>query len=262
MGILNVTPDSFADGGRYATQEAAIRRAEEMIEEGADIIDLGGESTRPNSAPVSEEEELRRVMPVLERIVGLGAPISIDTRKPAVARRALEAGAAIVNDVGANREDEAMWEAVAEHGAGYICMHMKGDPQTMQKNPRYEDVVAEVSRFFEERMEKLAAAGVGPEQTALDVGVGFGKTPRHNFQLLAAQNHFIKRHNRPLVVGASRKSFLGWLLNAPVEERLAGSLACVCWAVWSGSRIVRVHDVQATCHAARVIEALMREQRR
>jgi dihydropteroate synthase len=196
-------------------------------------------------------------MPVIERLVGrLKVPISIDTQKPGVARAALAAGASLVNDVGANRQGQEMWGLVAESGAGYVCMHCQGTPQTMQTAPHYGDVVGEVGEFFEERLRRLEAAGVKPEQVALDVGIGFGKTVEHNLELLRQLKAY-KRLGRPLVLGVSRKSFLGKLLGAGVEGRLPASLACAAWAVTAGVQIIRTHDVAATWQAVRMTEALL-----
>lgn len=258
MGIVNVTPDSFSDGGQFFNTEAAVQHALELIAEGADMIDVGGESTRPKAEPVSEVEELRRVISVIERLVGkVKVPISIDTMKPAVARAALRAGASIVNDVAANRTDDAMWRTVAEAEAGYVLMHMQGVPQAMQTAPFYNDVAAEIGSFFEERLQRLADAGVSPEQVALDVGVGFGKTVEHNLQLLANLDSFTK-WNRPLLLGASRKSFIQQATGqAPAADRLPGSVACACWAVQHGAQIVRTHDVRATRQALKLTEAIL-----
>jgi dihydropteroate synthase len=261
MGIVNATPDSFADGGRCFDPAAAAAHALELAREGADIVDIGGESTRPSALPVSEAEELRRVMPVIESLAGrLSVPISIDTRKPAVARTALAAGASIVNDIAANRDDDTLWRVAADAGAGYVCMHMQGTPQTMQLNPCYTDVVREVGEFFAERLGRLERAGLGRQQVALDVGIGFGKTVEHNLQLLRALGSF-RRLGRPLVLGVSRKSFIGKLLGAEVGARLPGSLACAAWAVLAGVAIIRTHDVAATCQAVRMTEALRGRQR-
>jgi dihydropteroate synthase len=258
MGVVNVTPDSFYDGGRYATPDAAVAHALELEREGADILDIGGESTRPGAEPVSEAEELRRVLPVFEVLAGRArAALSIDTQKPAVARAALAAGASIVNDIATNREDPEMARLVAETGAGYVCMHMQGTPQTMQVAPQYADVTAEVGAFFERQLARLGAAGVRAEQVVLDPGIGFGKTLEHNLRLLATLECF-RRFKRPVLLGVSRKSFLGQLLGVPVGERLAGSLACAAWAVWRGVEIVRTHDVAATRQVVRTIEALKR----
>lgn len=261
MGILNVTPDSFSDGGRYFDAAQAVAHAEEMIAEGAGLIDVGGESTRPNALPVDEAEERRRVLPVISALVErVSVPISIDTQKPGVARAALEAGAAVVNDIGASRNGPAMWQAVAETGAGYVCMHAQGTPATMQQHPTYVDVVEEVSGFFAERLGSLAQAGVQPSQVVLDVGLGFGKTLEHNLALLGRLKCF-SLHQRPLMLGASRKSFIGKLLDAGIEDRLAGSVACAAWAVLAGVQILRVHDVAATRQAVRMIEALQMQAR-
>ena len=220
---------------------------------------MGGESTRPKAEPVSEVEEMRRVLPVIEGLAGQAkVPISIDTMKPSVARAALKAGASIVNDVAANREDDAMWRVVAEAGAGYVAMHMQGTPQTMQAAPSYGDVVAEVGAFFENRLARLEQSGVGHEQVVLDPGLGFGKTLEHNLQLLAALNSFTK-WNRPVLLGASRKSFLAhFARGGDAKDRLPGSLACACWGAQRGVNIMRVHDVAATRQALSVTESILR----
>lgn len=257
MGIVNVTPDSFSDGGKFFDHAAAIAHGEELAQQGADIIDVGGESTRPHAEPVSEAEELRRVIPVIENLArDLKIPISIDTMKPGVARAALEAGASIVNDVAANRADDAMWRLVAETGAGYVIMHMQGTPQTMQMNPVYGDVVREVKEFFVERMQRVQAAGVTREQTLLDVGIGFGKTMDHNLQLLAGLERFTSLE-RPLLVGVSRKSFLRRLAVSEGHDRLPGALACTALAAAAGARVFRTHDVAATAQALRITEAVL-----
>jgi dihydropteroate synthase len=257
MGVVNVTPDSFSDGGRFLATDAAVARAFELIKQGAEIIDIGGESTRPNSEPVGEREEMRRVLPVIEEIAGqVSVPISIDTQKPAVARAMVRAGASIVNDVAANRTDDEMWRLVAEEKTGYVCMHMQGTPQTMQANPAYRDVVAEVGGFFVDRLERLEAAGVDPEQVVLDAGMGFGKSLEHNLLLLGGLGRFTSL-KRPLLIGVSRKSFIGSLLGAGVNDRLPGSLACACRAVEAGVQIVRTHDVVETLQAVRMTEAIL-----
>ncbi len=256
MGIVNVTPDSFSDGGRYLDTEAAVAHALELNEQGADIIDIGGESTRPASRPVGVEEELSRVMPVVERLAGrVNIPISIDTQKPEVARAAVDAGASMVNDIGANRNDPAMAALVAESGVAYVAMHMQGSPQTMQRSPAYQDVVQEVTAFFEEQMRRLTQCGAESNQIVLDVGIGFGKNLEHNLQLLGNLRRFTP-FQRPMLVGVSRKSFIGSLLGVDVEERLPGSLACACWGALEGMQIVRTHDVKETVGALRLIEAL------
>ena len=260
MGIVNVTPDSFSDGGQFLEPSSAIDHALKLAEEGADIIDIGGESTRPNAKQISDAEELRRVIPVLEGLSGrLKVPISIDTRKTKVARLALEAGASIINDIQANREDETMWEAAAEAGAGYVLMHMKGTPQTMQASPTYRDVVEEIDCFFSDRIKRLKAAGVSRKQIILDVGIGFGKQLKHNLELLAGLNTFT-RFKRPLLLGVSRKSFIGKLLGSKGKDRLAASIACACWAVQSGVQVIRAHDVRETQQAIRMTESILKNR--
>ena len=257
MGIVNVTPDSFFDGGRFLDAPAAVAHALQLVEQGAEILDIGGESTRPGASPVSEAEELRRVMPVIEQLAGrVKVPISIDTVKPGVARAALAAGASLVNDVAANRDDTALWEVVAEARAGYVCTHMQGTPQTMQINPAYTDVVREVGEFFSERIRRLSDCGVGREHVILDPGIGFGKTVEHNLQLLGAARN-LTGLERPLLVGVSRKSFVGKLLGAEVSARLPAALACACLAVAAGVQIVRAHDVVETVQAIRMTEAIL-----
>jgi len=256
MGIVNTTPDSFTDGGRFLDADAARAHALRLASEGAEILDIGGESTRPGSAEVSEQEELDRVIPVIERLAKRPELVlSIDTQKPSVAREALAAGASIVNDIAANRSDAEMWQVVAETGAGYVCMHMQGTPQTMQANPEYEDVTSEVYDFFRERLALLSSHGVTTEQVALDPGIGFGKALEHNIKLLRDLNKF-SLVERPILVGASRKSFIEKLLGAPIDERLPASLACATWAAIQGSQIIRVHDVAETVQAVRMAEAL------
>ncbi len=261
MGIVNVTPDSFSDGGQYLDPRAAVAHALQLVEQGAEIIDVGGESTRPGALPVSEAEELRRVMPVIEQMAGLlKVPISIDTVKPGVARAALAAGASIVNDVAANREDSTLWKVVAEAGAGYVCMHMQGTPRTMQANPAYTDVVREVGEFFSERIRRLSGCGLGRDQIILDPGIGFGKTVEHNLQLLGAAQKFTSLE-RPLLLGVSRKSFIGKLLGVELAARLPAGLACACLAVSAGVQIVRAHDVAETVQAIRMTEAILAKRR-
>jgi dihydropteroate synthase len=257
MGIVNVTPDSFSDGGQYFDADRAVEQAQTLVRQGAEILDIGGESTRPGAAPVPAAEELRRVIPVIEQLAkSVEVPLSIDTLKPEVARAALEAGASLVNDVAANREDDAMWRIVAAARAGYVCVHMQGTPQSMQDRPVYTDVVREVGQFFEERLRRLEANGVTREQTLLDVGIGFGKTLEHNLQLLAALHSFTK-WQRPLVLGVSRKSFIGKLLGAENLARLPASLACASLAVVSGVHVVRAHDVAETVQTVRMTEAIL-----
>jgi dihydropteroate synthase len=257
MGIVNVTPDSFSDGGRFLDPQAAVAHALELAAEGADLIDIGGESSRPGAVPVPEAEELRRVIPVIEGLAGkLSVPLSIDTTKTAVARAALAAGASIINDVAAARAEPAMWRLAAETGAGYVCMHSQGTPQTMQLNPAYADVVSEVEAFFFERLKQLNHCGIAPEQIILDVGIGFGKALEHNLQLLGALRRF-GQLARPLLLGVSRKSFLtkGWAGLEAVP--LPGALACACLAVADGVRLIRTHDVAETVKAVRLTEAIL-----
>jgi dihydropteroate synthase len=260
MGIVNVTPDSFSDGGRYLDCDRAVAHALEMVEQGAEILDVGGESTRPGAESVPEAEELRRVIPVIEHLASrTRVPISIDTLKPGVAKAALAAGASIVNDVAANRPDGAMWREVAEAGAGYVCMHMQGTPQTMQAAPHYQDVVREVAGFFSERLQRLEEHGVHSTLVVLDPGIGFGKTLEHNLQLLAHLGT-LGRFKRPLMLGVSRKSFIGQVVESRAAERLPGSLACACLAVQAGTSIIRTHDVAETVQAVRVTEAVLNRQ--
>jgi dihydropteroate synthase len=262
MGVVNVTPDSFSDGGRFADADAAVAAAERMAADGAALVDVGGESTRPGSAPVDEAEELRRVMPVIERLAGrLPIPVSIDTRKPGVMRRAVEAGASLVNDVGALRAPGAI-EAVAGSGAAVCLMHMQGEPGTMQDAPRYADVVTEVREFLRQRVAACEAAGIGRARIAVDPGFGFGKSLEHNLALLAGLP-VIAADGLPLLVGLSRKRMIGALTGRGDGERLAGSLAAAVVAAQNGARIVRAHDVRETVDALRVVAAAgaMRDNR-
>ena len=260
MGIVNVTPDSFADGGRFLDPAAAVDHALELVQQGAEILDVGGESTRPGAVPVPEKEELRRVLPVLVGLAGrVRVPISIDTTKPGVAAEALAAGASIVNDVAANRNDDTLWSIVAGAGAGYVCMHSQGTPQTMQANPVYQDVVREVGEFFLERLDRLSDCGVKRERVILDPGIGFGKTLQHNLLLLGAVHSFTG-FGCPLLLGVSRKSFIEKLLGPGLTDRLPGSLACACQAVAQGAQVIRAHDVAATVQALRMTEAILAKQ--
>jgi len=257
MGIVNVTPDSFSDGGQFLDSAAAAAHGVEMVAQGAEIIDVGGESTRPGAEPVGQGEELRRVLPVIQRLATqVKVPISIDTQKPAVAQAALQAGASVVNDIAAGRSDDEMWGVVAEANAGYVCLHMQGTPPTMQLNPVYRDVVQEVSDFFVERLERLKRAGVEAVQVVLDPGIGFGKTLEHNLQLLAGLGRFTKLE-RPVLLGVSRKSFIGKLLGVEVPARLPAALACACLAVEAGAQMIRAHDVAETAQAVRMAEAVL-----
>jgi dihydropteroate synthase len=254
VGVLNVTPDSFSDGGRFESVEHAVAHAEAMAADGADVIDVGGESTRPGASPVGEAEELRRVLPVIRRIRGL-APISIDTTKAAIADAALAAGAAIVNDVSGATQDANMLRVVARRGAGIILMHRLGTPQTMQRLARYGDVVAEVKRFLSRRIEAALAAGIPRGAIAIDPGIGFAKALRHNLALLAHTSE-IAALGFPVVIGVSRKGFLGRLLDQPPDRRLEGTIAASLIAVAGGARGIRVHDVAPVARALRVARAI------
>ncbi len=253
MGVLNVTPDSFSDGGKLSNVERAVEHAREMAAAGADIIDVGGESTRPGATPVSAEEELRRVIPVIERLGDL--LVSVDTTKAVVAERALAAGVRIVNDVSALRFDEQMVDIVRDSGAGLVLMHMKGTPQTMQQEAQYAQVETEVLGFLRAQVAFAIDRGIAREQIAVDPGIGFGKTAEHNLRLLAHLDEF-RSLGCPVLVGASRKSFIGKVLEREKEDRLFGSLAVAAWAVVHGANIVRVHDVTETVEVVRMIEAV------
>ena len=256
MGVLNVTPDSFSDGGLFIHPEAAVRQGLAMAAEGAAIVDVGGESTRPGSDPVSVEQELSRVLPVVEALHGrVDTAISVDTSKAEVARRALAAGAAIVNDVTALRGDPDMVATVAEAGCPVCLMHMLGAPKTMQNDPRYDDVVDEVLRFLEERLSFAVAQGVREEQVMLDPGIGFGKTLEHNLLLLRHLDRFVAL-GRPVVLGTSRKRFLGAILDAESQERLFGTVATTVMGALAGAAVFRVHDVRPNVEALRVTEAV------
>lgn len=256
MGILNVTPDSFSDGGRYFDLDAAVQRGLAMAGEGAEIIDVGGESSRPGAIPVSAGEELRRILPVIEELARhLAIPISVDTQKVEVAAAAIKKGADIVNDIGGSREDTGMARLVRDTGAAYVLMHMQGTPATMQVNPQYQNVVEEVHSFFEGGLERLMRLGVAREQIIFDIGIGFGKNVSHNVALLAALERFADFH-RPLLLGASRKSFISKLLQVEESKRLPGSLACAQWAVLQGVQIIRTHDVAETVQVLRLTEAI------
>ncbi len=264
MGIVNVTPDSFSDGGRFLEPDDAVAHGIELAHAGADVLDVGGESTRPGAAPVPADEELRRVVPVIERLAAVtDVPISVDTTKASVARAALAAGASIVNDVSAGFDPDTL-PVTADAGAGCVLMHMQGEPRTMQADPRYDDVVAEVGDFLAERLDAAVAAGVAPGALAADPGIGFGKTVDHNLQLLAGLPRLVERVRVPVMVGTSRKTFIGKLLARargapeplPVDQRDEGTLATVVWAVERGASIVRVHDVRPATQAVRLLHAL------
>lgn len=256
MGILNVTPDSFSDGGQFPDRDAAVARALAMEEEGADIIDVGGESTRPGARAVSQEEELRRVEPVIEAIrEKTGVIISVDTTKAGVARRAVAAGAEIINDVSALTQDPDMLGVARDGKTGIVLMHMLGTPRTMQENPQYGDVVSEVAACMASRVEQAVAAGISKQSIAVDPGIGFGKTLEHNL-LLLANLRSMGACGVPVLVGLSRKSFLGKLTGRETGERLAGSIAALTFCVLNGAHIMRVHDVKETVDAIQVALAL------
>jgi len=253
MGVVNITPDSFSDGGRFFGVHDALIHARRLADEGADIIDIGGESTRPGAQPVSEDEELRRVMPVLEKLDGLC--VSVDTRRPKVMKAALEAGASMINDIEALTAAGAM-DAVARSQCAVCLMHKKGEPATMQRDPHYDDVAREVREFLESRVRAAQAAGIAAERITVDPGFGFGKTAAHNLKLLKS---LATLSQRPVVAGLSRKSTLGRITGRPVEERLAGSLAMALLALQGGAAILRVHEVKETRDVIAVWQAYTRE---
>ena len=256
LGIVNVTSDSFSDGGHHSNAETAIRHAMKLVEDGADLLDIGGESTRPGATPIDQQEELARILPVVKELNRLTrVPLSIDTMKASVAKACLDAGAIIVNDVSGLR-DPAMVKVVAESGAGAIVMHMQGTPQTMQQKPHYGNVIQEVKDYFAERLATLTAAGIAPEQLAFDPGIGFGKTQEHNLRLLARLGDF-QSLGRPVCLGASRKGFIGIVTGRPRDERDPATLALSCFAMAEGTaQILRVHDVRMTVDAVNLWEAL------
>jgi len=257
MGVVNVTPDSFSDGGKYYQKESALSHALRLVEEGADILDIGGESTRPGSDFISLDEELRRVMPVVEELAEkAGVPISIDTTKAEVARRALDAGCSMVNDISAMRLDPGMLPLVVERDVPFCLMHMQGMPKDMQVNPSYRDVVGEIAGFLRERAEAAVEAGARRENIIVDPGIGFGKNLDHNLEILRRLREF-RSLGYHLLLGTSRKSFIGMILDLPVEERLEGTAASVAWGVANGADIVRVHDVKEMVRVVRVVEAIM-----
>jgi dihydropteroate synthase len=256
MGVVNVTPDSFSDGGRFHDPEAAVSHARRLAEEGADILDIGGESTRPGAAPVSEDEELRRVLPVLEKLPDLC--VSVDTRRPRVMQAALAAGASMINDIQALTEPYAL-EAVAATGCAVCLMHMKGEPATMQREPRYEDVVGEVKAFLKEAIRRAMFAGIGRDRIVVDPGFGFGKTVKHNMEILRRLPEFASL-GVVVLAGLSRKSTIGHLTGRAVDERLAGSLAMALLALYGGAKILRVHDVGETRDVVAIWQAYREEK--
>jgi dihydropteroate synthase len=259
MGVVNVTPDSFFDGGRFLDAEAAVAHAVQLVEEGADLLDVGAESTRPGADAVHEAEERRRAIPVVTAVAkAVTVPISIDTSKAAIARAALDAGAVLVNDITALRGDHTMVDVVSQTGAGVVLMHMHGTPRTMQQAPCYDDVVGEISDFFEERIRFAMAHGIMRRQIILDPGIGFGKLLVHNLTLLAQLSRF-EQFECPLLVGVSQKAFLGKLVERPVQERQWGTAAAVAMAVDRGARILRVHDVRAMKDVVQVAAAIRQQ---
>ncbi len=256
MGILNVTPDSFSDGGRFDSVERAQRHALKMLADGADIIDIGGESTRPGSDAISADEEMTRVIPVIERIrLKSDVPISIDTSKAVVARAALEAGADIINDISGLTFDAAMPPLAAETGVPVVVMHTFSNPKVMQKTYRYDDVVEDIFHFFKERLEALTQSGIQGDRIILDPGIGFGKSIQHNCRLIRECRRFGEL-GCPILIGASRKSFIGAILDADVNDRLEGSLAAAVAAAWAGANIIRAHDVKETVRALQLSDAI------
>jgi dihydropteroate synthase len=256
MGVVNVTPDSFSDGGLFLDPGRAIERGRKLIEEGADVLDVGGESTRPGAAAVSEEDELARVAPVIEGLAGAGTPISIDTSKLAVAEAALGAGASMVNDVTALRAEPEIAALCADRDAELVLMHMQGSPRTMQEHPTYDDVVDDVKAFLAERMELARREGMSEERIWLDPGIGFGKTVEHNLELLHRLRELTEL-GRPLLVGTSRKSFIGKLTGADVDQRLGGTIASCAIAVANGAQMLRVHDLREVREGMQVVAAIL-----
>ncbi|HZD79148.1 MAG TPA: dihydropteroate synthase [Actinomycetota bacterium] len=255
MGVLNVTPDSFSDGGRFLDPDAALGHGLAMMKDGADMVDIGGESTRPGSDPVPLEEELRRVLPVVQALASRTAvPLSIDTRHAAVAEAALRAGAVIVNDISGGREP-GMFDVVKAAGAGLVLMHMRGDPKTMQEAPTYTDVVGEVKDYLARRLEAAIFAGLSPEQLVVDPGIGFGKDLEHNLELLRRLDA-LGDLGRPILVGPSRKRFIGTLLDLAEDERVEGTAGVAAWAATHGASIVRVHDVKQISRVIRLVDAI------
>jgi len=255
MGVLNITPDSFSDGGEWTDPDRAVRHARRMRRDGADLIDVGGESTRPGARSVPAAEEIRRVVPIIERLAGEKILVSIDTSKAAVARAAFQAGARILNDVTALRGDPAMAKAAAAARVGVILMHMKGTPRTMQKKAVYGDVVSEILGFFREILKSAWSAGIERDKIMLDPGIGFGKSPKHNLEILRRLDEF-RSLGRPLAIGTSRKSFIGRALGRQVHDRLSGTGATVAAAILRGADLVRVHDVREMCDVARMTDLL------
>lgn len=260
MGILNLTPDSFYDGGRYQTEKEVLKRVEQMVKEGADIIDIGGESTRPGAHRISWEEEVRKTIPFIKKITRLfDLPVSIDTYKAKVAREACEAGAEMVNDISGLRFDSQMPEVISSNKVFLVIMHIKGTPRNMQENPRYQRLIPEISSYLEEGLKIAAEAGIDLKKVIVDPGIGFGKTAEHNLSLLKNLKK-LQILGRPILIGVSRKSFIGKVLNIPMEERLPGSLAATCVALLRGARVIRCHDVKQTRQAVDLVDAILKSK--
>jgi dihydropteroate synthase len=258
MGVLNVTPDSFSDGGKFFKLEEAIKQGLKLAEEGADMIDIGGESTRPGSEPVTIEEELRRVIPVIEELTKMiQVPISIDTYKSRVAKEALDSGASMVNDISGLRYDPEMKKVIAKYDVPVVLMHIKGTPKNMQENPHYDNLIEEIKTYLIESIKIAKEAGIDGDKIIIDPGIGFGKTPEDNLRILKNLNEFTEL-GRPLMVGVSRKSFIGKILNLPTEERLEGSLASMAVAIMNGANILRVHDVKESKMVAKLVDAILK----
>ena len=259
MGVLNITPDSFSDGGAYLDTNAAVTHAKKMIADGATMLDIGGESSRPGAEPVPADVELNRVLPVIHELksADLDIPISIDTTKAVVAQQALEAGAHIINDITALRGDGEMADVASDMAAGIVLMHMKGTPRTMQHSPQYKDVIKEIYDNLEKCIEHATSKGINPNRIMIDPGIGFGKTTEQNIQILKKLRVF-KQLNKTILIGTSRKSFIGQLLDLPIKQRVEGTIATVCWSIAQGADIVRVHDVKAISRAVRMTDILIR----
>jgi dihydropteroate synthase len=256
MGVINVTPDSFSDGGKFLDAEAAIAHAKKLVKEGADLLDIGGESSRPGSDAIPAKEELERIVPVLDGIIDdVKVPISVDTCKPQVARKVLDMGVHIINDI-TGLTSAKLADVVAKHGAGIVIMHMQGTPKTMQKKPRYDDVVADILRFLRERVERAEKKGIRRESIIIDPGIGFGKTAEHNLEIISRLKEF-KSLGLPILVGASRKSFIGKVLDKDVDDRLSGGLAMLSMSIQNGASIVRAHDVRESVVAAKMTWAVL-----
>lgn len=260
MGIINLSPDSFYGESRCTTVEQVLSTAERMLEEGADILDIGAESSRPGSVPISEQEEMDRLLPVLIKLVETShVPISVDTYKPAVAQEVLQAGASIINDITGLQRFEEMAQTISRFQAGVILMHMQGSPETMQDHPQYADVLSEILGYLQQSIAIAVSAGIDSEKIAIDPGIGFGKTDSHNLQILKNLNRFSELA-KPVLLGVSRKSLIGNILKVPVEERLEGSLAATVFGLIQGVSVFRTHDVQATRRAVKVAEAIIKEE--